>query len=113
MPAGGGEARRITEGGSQDHPDWSPDGRLIAFSWGSELGTDAVRAVRPDGTGKAVLADDPADSEGWPAWAPSGSRLAYSRRGRIWTVAADGTGPRRLTEPRAGASDWDPSWQPR
>ena len=50
VPAAGGEARRITEDSAQDHPDWSPDGSLIAYSYGSALGTDAVRVMRPDGT---------------------------------------------------------------
>jgi TolB protein len=113
VPAEGGAARLITDVGSQTDPDWSPDGRLIAYSWGRELGFDGVRVVRPDGTGDGLLVDDPPVSEGWPAWAPSGRRLAFSRLGRIWTVAADGTRLRRLTDARAGVSDWDPSWQPR
>ena len=113
VPAAGGAARLVTDAGSQDHPDWSPDGRLIAYTSGFELGPDDIRVVRPDRTGDAPVTDDPSVSDGWPCWAPSGRRLAISRRGRIWTVAPDGSRLRRLTHPPAGASDWDPSWQPR
>ena len=115
VPAEGGEARRITEGGSQQDPDWSPDGRLIAYTWGSPARRRrSARRPAPTGSGDALLVDDLAVSEGWPAWAPSGRRVAFSRFGRIWTVAADGTAPERLTDVRTtGVSHWDPSWQPR
>jgi Tol biopolymer transport system component len=113
VPADGGPERLVTDVGSQEHPDWSPDGRLIAYTWGSELGPDDIRVVRPDRTGDAPVTNDPSISDGWPAWAPSGRRLAISRLGRIWTVAADGSGLRRITAGRAGVNDWDPSWQPR
>ena len=113
VPAGGGTAQMVTDAGSQDHPDWSPDGRLIAYTSGLELGPDDIRVVRPDRSGDAPVTDDPSVSDGWPAWAPSGRRLAISRQGRIWTVAPDGSGLRQLTHERVGVSAWDPSWQPR
>jgi Tol biopolymer transport system component len=93
--------------------DWSPDGRLIAFDWARELGPGDIRVVHPDGTGEGRVTDDPIVPDGWPAWAPSGRRLAIARLGRIWSVATDGTGLRRLTHGPATVSDWDPTWQPR
>lgn len=118
LPAQGGSARLIAyDGGSQDHPDWSPDGRLIAYSWGLELGSDDTRVVRPDDTGQAPVTDDPLVPDGWPAWAPSGRRLAIARLGRIWTLAPDGSRLKQVTHgPTYGpatVSDLDPSWQPR
>jgi Tol biopolymer transport system component len=114
VPAGGGTARRITGVGSQDHPDWSPDGRLIAYTWAYDLGFDDVRVIRPDATGDAPVTDDLSVSDGYPAWAPSGRRLAISRLGRIWTVAPDGSGLRQVTHGGpANLGDYDPSWQPR
>jgi TolB protein len=118
LPAQGGAARLIAyDGGSQDDPDWSPDGRLIAYSWGIELGSDDTRVVRPDDTGQAPVTNDPLVPDGWPAWAPSGRRLAIARLGRIWTLAPDGSGLKQVTHgPTHGpatVSDLDPSWQPR
>jgi dipeptidyl aminopeptidase/acylaminoacyl peptidase len=113
VPAAGGEARLVTDVGSQEHPDWSPDGRLIAYTFGLELGPDDIRVVRPDRTGDAPVTDDLSIPDGWPAWAPSGRRLAIARVGHIWTIAPDGSGLRQVTRGRSGVSDWDPNWQPR
>jgi hypothetical protein len=86
---------------------------MIAYTWAPGLGWDDVRVVRPDATGDAPVTDDLGVPDGWPAWAPSGTRLAISRLGRIWTVAPDGSGLRRVTDGPANVSDSDPSWQPR
>jgi Tol biopolymer transport system component len=113
ISAQGGTARRIADvGGSQDAPDWSPDGSLIAYEWGDVLGPDDIRMVRPDDTGHARITDDPLVPDGWPAWAPSGRRLAIARLGRIRTLRPDGTGLRQVTRGGMGVSDYDPSWQP-
>ena len=115
VPAAGGAARRITDQGSQEHPDWSPDGQLLAFSWANELGTQDTRFVQPwsGSTTETRVTDDPSISDGWPAWAPSGRRIAIARVGGIHTVAPDGAGLRQVTHPKDPVSDWDPSWQPR
>lgn len=113
VPAGGGTPRLVTDVGSQEHPDWSPDGRLIAYTYGQELSPDDIRVVRPDRTGDAPVTNDVSIGDGWPAWAPSGRRLAISRQGKLWTVAPDGSGLRQLTRGTSFVSDWDPSWQPR
>jgi TolB protein len=90
VPARGGPARPIAyDGGSQGDPDWSPDGRLIAFAWGDVLGSDDIRVVQPDDTAHARITDDPLVPDGGPAWAPSGRRLAIGRLGRIWTLRAE------------------------
>jgi TolB protein len=112
VPAAGGAARLVTDVGSQEHPDWSPDSSLIAYTFGLELGPDDIRVVRPDRTGDAPVTDDLSIPDGWPAWAPSGRRLAIARLGHIWTVAPDGSGLRQVTKGRSGVSDWDPNWQP-
>jgi Tol biopolymer transport system component len=110
VPRRGGEARRITGVGLQEGPDWSPDGSLIAYSWGYyNLSYDAVHVLRPDGTGEAPVTDAKD-----PAWAPSGTRLAISRGGQIWTVKPDGSRLRRVTDIEAeNVSHYDPTWQPR
>jgi len=113
VPAAGGAARQVTDLGSQDQPDWSPDGRLIAYAYGSILAPEEIRVIRPDRTGDAPVTGGPSAADETPAWAPSGRRLAISRRGRIWTLAPDGSGMRQITRGRMGVSDWDPSWQPR
>jgi Tol biopolymer transport system component len=79
---------------------WSPDGKLLAFTRMSAHGdgSDAtVWVARPDGTGLRRVA------EGQSArWSPDGNRLALSDRGGdVVVVNADGSAPVRLTASRA------------
>jgi Tol biopolymer transport system component len=101
----GGGVRQVTHGPGT--------GGLIAYTWAPGLGGDDVRVVRADGTADAPITDDLGVPDGGPAWAPSGTRMAIARLGRIWTVAPDGSGLRRVTDGPANAGDLDPSWQPR
>jgi serine/threonine protein kinase/WD40 repeat protein len=57
-------------------PDWSPDGSLIAFTGGSEAGSD-VYVMTGGGTDVTLLTGAPGD-EYQPAWSPDGSRIAFA-----------------------------------
>jgi Tol biopolymer transport system component len=100
-------------------PAWSPDGRAIVYSdetflTPSDRGAPASRlhvidlasgAQRDLATGDAVQ----------PNWSPHGYRIAYwgVRRGGqrdIWTVAAAGGAPVKVTDDLA--LDWNPVWSP-
>jgi dipeptidyl aminopeptidase/acylaminoacyl peptidase len=77
----------------------------------------ALYTVAADGSRRRLLVPN-ASSPTWspgglsPAWSPDGRQIAYSGRGGIWVVRADGTGRRRLTtNPREGL-DSGPSWSP-
>ena len=57
-----------TSRGGRGKPEWSPDGKLIAFTW--RFGdTRRIGVISPDGTGEQTLTRGPAD-EG-PSWAAS------------------------------------------
>ena len=59
-------------------PDWSPDGRQIAF----EHDTDAcanVAIMNADGSGLVELSLDPNVCEGDPSFTPDGSRIVFDR----------------------------------
>jgi Tol biopolymer transport system component len=76
----------------------------------------AIYVVGPDGGGLHKLTDGRCCSDRYPDWSPDGGRIAFARDGRIYTMAADGTG---LTQITAGGRyhgrrfvDSMPSWTP-
>ena len=101
-------------------PVWSPGGDRIAFSGVHEKGNRDIFVAtleRPFGAYNEVravrLTDDPADDE-FPAWSADGSTIFYDNLGEfvldhsgfsptqeIWSVAANGGAPRRLTHDSA------------
>jgi Tol biopolymer transport system component len=58
------------------HPDWSPDGRWIAFNIAPEVPGGGVMAVRPDGSGLHVIRRNNSRWEVYkPTWSPDGRKL--------------------------------------
>ena len=65
-------------------PDWSPDGRWIAYSVNQHGDEDRSRlaVIHPDGTGRTSLAGicvAPCLTDGFPSWSPSGTQIAFQR----------------------------------
>jgi len=93
---GGEPARRLTFGGQNLNPLWTPDGRRITFQSNRE-GDRSIFWQLADGTGTAERLSKPdALQEHRPeAWSPDGKTLAVSviapTGNRIFTLAADGT----------------------
>ena len=116
MGATGESVRRISDSGY--HPAWAPDGSQLVVCTQS-VGDPALRftaselwSVDVKTSERKRLADGDA-AQG--AWSPNGQRIAFWGRrggdpGDIWTVAATGGTPTRLTtEP---SIDWNPVWDP-
>jgi TolB protein len=105
-----GERRQISSGPDDEGAGaWSPRGDLIAYLCGLNL-----CVIRPDGTGRTDMGL--ANVYTPLAWAPDGSRIAFGRRTGddthpelgLYTIAADGTDLRRLTDYFGGATTWSP-----
>ena len=99
-----GTERRVSDLDG-DGLTWSPDGREIAVSHGSELetvtvATGSARHVHTEVGGRVTE----------PAWSPDGSRIAFSTGSAIKLVRPDGTGLRGFT--RGGTQNADPDWSP-
>jgi Tol biopolymer transport system component len=85
-------------------PDWSPDGRQIAFT--SSRGDGGIYLVRPDGTGmRQVFHGESSDVD----WSPDGKEIAFaSSRGISILRVSDRT--TRLV--RRGSDFSLPAWAP-
>jgi len=116
LNADGSEFHRVTprrlNAGS---PDWSPNGRRIAFNSSYE-GQAAVEiyTVRPNGGDLRRVRKEPKDSFSFePTWSPGGRRLAFvhatrTRIPHIWTMTRNGKRLRQVTHGRK--PDVRPDW---
>lgn len=91
-------------------PDWSPDGRTIAFVWG-DGGKDGELATMAAGGGHFVRLTRNAADDRFPSWSPDGRRLAYSCGRQICTMKADGSNRVHITSSPGWAED--PDWSPK
>jgi len=97
-------------------PDYSPDGRRIAFASGRN-GSFGIWASDNDGNNPRLLFDGGAYVTGSPRWSPDGRKIVFDTRAHdaahvgnpsIWTVDVDGGQAHRLSPP--GTGDVAPSW---
>ncbi len=120
MSTAGGEERRLTEAEVdastpkglffQTEPEWSPNGRTIAFA-SKRAGTFDLFAMNADGSGTRRLTSTKED-DGQPTWSPDGDRIAFARgdSARLFVISADGSGARRVTDDEAEENE--PAWSP-
>lgn len=80
-------------------PNLSPDGKRIVFS---ALGALYIHDIKDGNTTKLGRAGESAFH---PAWSPDSSKIVYvtwqQGTGHIWSIQADGRGPRQLSETSA------------
>jgi tricorn protease len=111
----GGEARRLTSAiGSDNHPVFSPDGTMIAFT-GTYAGNRDVYVMPTEGGQPKRLTYHPG-SDDVIGWTPDSKRIVfrsgrtsyYGFNGKLFTVAVDGTFPTELPLPIAEEGSLSP-----
>jgi Tol biopolymer transport system component len=96
-------------------PEWSPDGKRIAFS-SNDSGEFEIYVINADGSGevKQLTVDSPGKTM-HPSWSPNGDQIAYESKSReswdIWVMNADGSNARNLTAD-SDANYGNPAWSP-
>ncbi|KAA6459791.1 hypothetical protein DYQ86_16925 [Acidobacteria bacterium AB60] len=102
--------RRLSRGdGGACYPEWSPNGKEIAFT----SSNDRIAVIGQDGSNLRQLGNG-----GLAHWSPDGKQLLVERAlgrlksgGSLWVVNADGTGEKEVLEDTSGVleSAWLPS----
>ncbi|MGH3343056.1 MAG: S9 family peptidase [Carbonactinosporaceae bacterium] len=100
---GSAPPRRLTHGWHDSAPQYSPDGRWLAFLRAAQGGKPQVHVMPTDG-GEPRRVAEQALGSGPPAWSPDSTRICYVARvpdeGRYGTrdgVTPDREPPRRIT----------------
>jgi TolB protein len=115
---GTSQARRVSFAlGTNISPAFSPDGKSLVFSYGSDA-TDLWRLALEGGEGPVRITVGRGSENAQPTFSPDGRRIAFTtgRLGRpeIYIMDADGANPQWLTTTGFGDQSYrsDPSWSP-
>ena len=117
----GTRKRRLTANNSyENYPTWSPDGgrvAFISFSSGHWRDSSVIKTMSTDRSELRVVTAAQiryAPARQAPVWSPDGKHIAFVKNRRyeeeaasIYTVGADGSDLREITETVSG-----PSWSP-
>jgi Tol biopolymer transport system component len=109
---GSGRRVLVDAPGPQFDADWSVRGQIAYRDSAAGVNVDDdISVIGADGTGTRTVGGDPA-SDWSPSWSPDGTRIAFAsdREGelRIFVMAADGSGVRRVTEIWGEYPAWSP-----
>lgn len=108
----GGSARQITDDAAgAAHPDWSHDGRLVAY----DVGGQRIAVANSDGSGERLITIEISAID--PSWSPDSSQLAftgvqYDENGNpedtsLYVTQADGSNYVRIGD--GSEPDWSPA----
>jgi tricorn protease len=100
VPSEYGATRDLTDtqGIDEDHPAWSPDGRMIAYT--TDVGGGQQIAVRPaEGGAEKVLTHFKTGYFYGPVFSPDGKLIAFGDVAHdLWLVGADGGAPKQIAQ---------------
>ena len=118
-----GNSRQFSQGGTWSQPQFSPDGKEVAYVYWADNFSD-VFVMAADGSESRRLTRGQSPrlpDNSWamrPTWSPDGSRLAFvsdanSNHNQVWVMGKDGEGRKQLTSEALGILWADAlSWEP-
>jgi Tol biopolymer transport system component len=110
--AGDSDIYRLRLGGSptpliqstfgEYHPQYSPDGRRIAFESNRASDTEEIWLADAHGANPTRLTRGPGHWQGTPRWSPDGRSIVFDSQAEnghsdVWMIGVDGSGLRRVT----------------
>jgi Tol biopolymer transport system component len=108
VPAGGGAVQRISTAGVSNptEPDWSPDGKWIAFT--SQMGDFSICVAPADGSAPPTVLVAGED----PSWSPNSRTLVCTRRaGGHYTLSVLDVFTKQVKDiGRISGNDSQPAW---
>jgi Tol biopolymer transport system component len=110
---GAGSGPLIVSTVFDSNPQYSPDGRRIAFTSLRADERPEVWLAHTDGSNVTRLTRGPGRHQGSPRWSPDGRTIAFDSQAwnghwDIWTIDVDGSGLRQVTHDAADENM--PSW---
>ena len=109
---GAGTAPLITSSAFDFNPQYSPDGRRIAFASSRADEHDEIWLADADGSNVTRVTRGGDRLRGSPRWSPDGRTIAFDADTNghfdIWTIGVDGSAQRQIT--RDAADENMPSW---
>ena len=126
VPVDGGKPRELFAlprgkfTASVSSPQFSPNGKLIAFRYSSGCCNSALYIARPDGSMRRRLASADTGLGRALDWSPDGKRIVFVQRvitkgsfnPELFVINTNGSGLRRLTTTDGTNNDLTPSWSP-
>jgi eukaryotic-like serine/threonine-protein kinase len=112
LPPGSSPAPLVTSTFTDWYPQYSPDGRRIAFVSDRTGDTSEIWLADADGSNPTQLTRGPGHRQGSPRWSPDGRSIAFDSQAEkatdVWTIGADGSGLHQVT--RDPADENVPGW---
>jgi Tol biopolymer transport system component len=97
-------------------PDWSADGTRLTYvrrKAHDDLAPSELATIRPDGTGRRIVARMPGKNPYDPYWSPDSQRIVFTAQSpdesEVWVMNRDGSGKQQLTD---GHLDLHATWSP-